>query len=58
MQRKFLFLLILFCTTAGAEVYKRMGPDGQVYFSDRPGSDATRIEVTPAHDLSLTGPPF
>jgi hypothetical protein len=57
MQRKFLFLLIVFCTTAGAEVYKRMGPDGQIYFSDRPGSDATRIEVTPAQAVGRSPRP-
>ena len=58
MQRKFLFLLILFFwATAGAQVYKRTGPDGQVYFSDRPGSDATRVEVAPAQAIGRSPRP-
>jgi hypothetical protein len=39
--------------TASAQVYKRIGPDGKVYFSDQPGSDAEQIEVSPAQAISL-----
>ena len=39
--------------TASAQVYKRTGPDGQVYFSDQPGPDAAQIEVKPAQTISM-----
>lgn len=43
--------------TASAQVYKRTGPDGQVYFSDRPGPDAVQIEVEPAQAISMPQSP-
>ena len=46
-------LLAFVCTTASAQVYKRSGPDGKVYFSDQPGPDAERIEVAPAQAVSM-----
>jgi hypothetical protein len=41
--------LILACSFSAAaeEVYKRVGPDGMIEFSDRPSSDADKIEVNP-----------
>lgn len=47
MQRLLVFFLAFVCATASAQVYRRVGPDGHVYFSDRPGPDAEQIEVTP-----------
>jgi hypothetical protein len=53
MQRIYLLLLMFVCATASAQVYKRIGPDGQVYFSDQPGPDAAQIDVRPAQAVSL-----
>jgi hypothetical protein len=52
MQRMLLFLLTLACATAGAQVFKRTGPDGKVYFSDQPGPDAVQVEVAPVQTIS------
>ncbi|MEA3244437.1 MAG: DUF4124 domain-containing protein, partial [Pseudomonadota bacterium] len=53
MQRIFLLLLVLVCATASAQVFRRLGPDGHVYFSDQPGPDAEQVEVRPAQAISL-----
>lgn len=53
MNRILLLVPVFACVTAGAEVFKRVGPDGQVYFSDQPGPDAQQIEVAPAQTISL-----
>ena len=45
--------MVFVCATANAQVFRRVGPDGQVYFSDRPGPDAETIEVTPAQTVTL-----
>jgi hypothetical protein len=55
MQRLILCSLIFACTTASAEIYRRVGPDGQVTFSDQPSPGAERIEVQPA--VTVTLPP-
>ena len=34
-------------------IFRRIGPDGQVYFSDQLGPDAERVDVTPAQTISL-----
>jgi Domain of unknown function (DUF4124) len=47
MQRLLVLFLTFVCATANAQIYRRIGPDGHVYFSDRPGPDAEQIEVTP-----------
>lgn len=53
-----LILLVFVCaTTSAQQVYRRIGPDGQVYFSDQPSPDAERIEVTPAPAIRLTPVP-
>lgn len=56
MQR-LLLLLLCVTATASAQVYKRVGPDGQVYFSDQPGADAAQIEVKPAQAISMPPAP-
>jgi hypothetical protein len=53
MQRLILCSLIFACATASAEIYRRIGPDGQVTFSDQPSPGAERIEVQPASSVSL-----
>ena len=52
MRRILLISLVLACATSSAQVFKRVGPDGQVYFSDRPGPDAEQIEVAPVQTIS------
>ena len=56
MKRIFLLFLIFACATASAEVYRRVGPDGQVYFSDQPGPGAERIEVKPVPTIRMSIP--
>jgi hypothetical protein len=56
MKRIFLLFLIFACATASAEVFRRVGPDGQVYFSDQPGPDAERIEVRPVPTVRMPTP--
>ena len=56
MKRIFLLFLIFACATASAEVYRRIGPDGQVYFSDQPGPGAERIEVKPIPTIRMPTP--
>ena len=56
MKRIFLLFLIFACATASAEVYRRIGPDGQVYFSDQPGPGAERIEVKPVPTIRMQTP--
>ena len=53
MQKLTLLLLILFTANAAAQVYKRIGPDGRVYFSDQPEPGATEIEVRPVPTVKL-----
>lgn len=53
MKRLVLILAIFASAAAAAQVYKRVGPDGKVYFSDQPGTDADRVEVQPAQTISL-----
>jgi hypothetical protein len=53
VQRIFLLFLIFACATASAQVYRRVGPDGKVYFSDRPGPDAEKVEVAPAQAVRI-----
>lgn len=52
MQRTVLLVLLLaVCSLASAQVYQRVGPDGKVYLSDRPGPDATAVDVQPAQSI-------
>ena len=48
-----LFSFLLLCATASAQVYKRVGPDGQVYFSDQPGPGAEPVELSPPQIISM-----
>ena len=53
MQRLLVLLLVFVCATANSQIFRRIGPDGQVYFSDQPGPDAEQVDVTPAQTISL-----
>lgn len=53
MRRILLFLLVLACAAAAADVYKRIGPDGSVFFSDRAGPDAEKVEIGPVDTVSF-----
>jgi len=53
MNRILPLVLVFACATASAQVFKRVDPDGKVYFSDQPGPDAQQIEVAPAQTISL-----
>lgn len=53
MNRLALLILVCATATASAQVFKRVGPDGKVYFSDQPGPDVRQIEVAPAQAVSL-----
>jgi len=57
MQRLLVLFLVFICATANAQIYKRTGPDGQVYFSDQPGPDAERIDLAPAQTINLPSVP-
>lgn len=54
MKKVVYVLLACAWATAGAQVYQRIGPDGQVHFSDRPGPDAERVEAPPVQ--AVAGP--
>ena len=53
MKQLLVLLLVFACATANSQIFRRIGPDGQVYFSDQPGPDAERVDVTPAQAISL-----
>ena len=53
MQRFLVLFLMFVCATANSQIFRRIGPDGQVYFSDQPGPDAEQVDVTPAQTISL-----
>ena len=53
MQRILLLLLVFVCATANSQVFRRIGPDGQVYFSDQPGPGAEQIEAPPVQTIRL-----
>jgi hypothetical protein len=53
MRKVLVTLLVFACAAASAEVYKRIGPDGSVQFSDRPGPDAEKVDVGPIQTLKL-----
>lgn len=57
MKRVFALWLILVCATASAEVFRRIGPDGEVYFSDTPTPGSERVNLGPAQTVSLPAVP-
>lgn len=53
MNRVLVLLLVAAFTTAGAEVFRHVAPDGTVTFSDTPSPEAERVEVRPAQAVSV-----
>jgi hypothetical protein len=45
MRRLILLPLIALLASAHAEVFRHVGPDGEIYFSDRPAADAMPVEM-------------
>jgi len=56
MQRFIAILLLIASVTASAEVFRRIGPDGEVYFSDTPSSVSERVNLAPAQLVTLSPP--
>ena len=50
---RLVLLLALASATATAQVYERIGPNGEIHLSDRPGPDARRIDVPPPQTVTL-----
>ncbi len=50
-------VLALAPATATAQVYQRIGPNGEIHFSDQPGLDAQPVEVRPAQTVTLPSLP-
>ena len=57
MKRVLGIILLLVCSTAGAEVFKQVNPDGSVSFSDTPSPGAERVQLAPAQSVSLPPAP-
>jgi hypothetical protein len=53
MNPVLIVLLVLASATAVAQVYQRIGPDGEVHLSDQPGPDAQPIDLRPAQTVTL-----
>lgn len=53
MKRFIAIFLLAACATAGAEVFRQVGPDGEVSFSDTPAPGAERVNVDPAQTVTL-----
>ena len=56
MRRSLVFLLFLACSAASAQVFRHIGPDGEVYFSDTPAPGSERVHLTPTQTVSLPPP--
>lgn len=53
-MRRFLHVFLMTaCATASAEAFRHIGPDGEIYFSDRPSSDSERVELRPVQTVTL-----
>jgi hypothetical protein len=53
VKRIILLCLVFVSASALAQIYKRIGPDGQVYFSDQPGAGAEQVDLPPVQTISL-----
>ena len=49
-----LFFVVIASAAVSAQVFKRIGPDGSIQFSDRPGPDAEEVEVAPTQTVQPT----
>ena len=57
MQRFIGLLLLVACATASAEVFRRVGPDGEVYFSDTPTAGSKRVDLGAVQAVPLRSVP-
>ena len=57
MKRILAMLLIVACATASAEVFRRVGPDGEVYFSDTPAPGSQRVDLEGVQSVPLRSIP-
>ena len=46
-------LAVFICASASGQIFKRVGPDGTVYFSDEPEPGARQIDVAPPQTITL-----
>ena len=53
MQRFLVLCLLTGAATVSAEAFRHIGPDGEVYFSDRPAPDSERLKLRPAQTFTL-----
>ena len=53
MQLILIVCLTLASATVSAEIFRRIGPDGEVFFSDRPAPGAESVDVRPASTVRL-----
>ena len=53
MRATVTLLILFFCAAASGQVFQRIAPDGSVQFSDRPGPDGERVDVSPAQSVRL-----
>lgn len=53
MNRVIGIFLLLVWASAGAEVFRQVGPDGAVTFSDTAAPGAERVDLPPAQTISL-----
>ncbi|MBT8428525.1 MAG: DUF4124 domain-containing protein, partial [Gammaproteobacteria bacterium] len=54
MQRFVAIFLLVASATASADVFRRVGPDGEVYFSDTPSPGSERVNLAPAQAVTLS----
>ena len=57
MQRILIVCLLLASATASAEIFRQIGPDGEVYFSDQSAPGAKSVDVRPAATVRLPSAP-
>jgi hypothetical protein len=57
MQRFIALILVLVCATASAEVFRWVGPDGEVYFSDTPTPGSERMDLGTVQAVPLRSVP-
>ena len=57
MKRILAMLLVVACATASAEVFRRIGPDGEVYFSDTPAPGSQRVDLGAVQSVPLRSIP-
>lgn len=53
MQRILIVCLLVASAMASAEIFRQIGPDGEVYFSDRPAPGAKSVDVRLAPTVRL-----